>query len=403
MEVSSVMWNPVLKTSNNKSSTVTIVLLLWWIKRISCIQDTPYIRPCKLDCSIPAADDLKYRQSFLAVLLITALLFSLSFNVFASEAIKVKTTPYKDITINVRHTLGGAVPAENNSSLSAQISAVIEQFHVDTGYEVKKGDLLVTLNCKENRLKLKQASANLNAEKAQLTNAKSQFIQAKKLNKQGNISKEIYNQREAEENRLKATVENRKAAKSLAQINVDRCQIKAPFDGYITRRDASVGELTQPGTALLQLISKTNNIVEVKINNRLLNSFSQGKNYQFVFNNKSYALKVEFILPVLDKATRNHIARLSFVSEHAITGSVGKVKWQDAISSIPSSYIVLRNKKLGVLIAENTGTDKSRAKFIEIENAQEGQPASFTLDDETQIITKGRFNVKHGDALKITN
>jgi multidrug efflux pump subunit AcrA (membrane-fusion protein) len=368
MEASSVMWNPVLKTSNNKSSTVTIVLLLWWIKRISCIQDTPYIRRCRPDCSIPAADDLEYRPSFLAILLITAVLFSLSFNVFASEAIKVKTTPYKDITINVRHTLGGAVPAENNSSLSAQISAVIEQFHVDTGYKVKKGDLLVTLNCKENRLKLKQASANLNAEKAQLTNAKSQFIQAKKLNKQGNISKEIYNQREAEENRLKATVENRKAAKSLAQINVDRCQIKAPFDGYITRRDASVGELTQPGTALLQLISKTNNIVEVKINNRLLNSFSQGKNYQFVFNNK-----------------------------------VGKVKWQDAISSIPSSYIVLRNKKLGVLIAENTGTDKSRAKFIEIENAREGQPASFTLDDETQIITKGRFNVKHGDALQINN
>lgn len=358
------MWNPVLKTRNNKSGTVTIVLLQWWI---------------------------------------TALLFLLSFNVFASEAIKVKTTAYKDIAINVTHTLGGVVPAENNSSISAQIIAVIEKFHADTGYEVKKGDLLVTLNCKENRLKLKQASANLKAEKAQLSNAKSQFIQAKKLNKQGNISKEIYNQREAEENRLKATVENRKASMSLAQINVDRCQIKAPFDGYITRRDASVGELTQPGTTLLQLVSKTNNIVEVRINNRLLNSFSQGKNYQFVFNNKSYALKVEFILPVLDTATRNHIARLSFVSEHAITGSVGKVKWQDAISSIPSSYIVLRNKKLGIIIAENTAAGKSRAKFIEIENAREGQPASVTLDDETQIITQGRFNVKHGDALQINN
>jgi len=332
------------------------------------------------------------------LIILTALFFSLSHNVTASEEIKVKTAPYKDIAINVTHTLGGVVPAENNSSISAQISAVIEQFHADTGYEVVKGGLLVTLNCKENRLRLKQADANLKAEEAQLTNAKSQFSQAKKLNRQGNISKEIYNQREAEENRLKATVENRKAARSLAQVNVDRCQIKAPFDGYITKRDASVGELTQPGTALLQLVSKTNNIVEVKINNRLLSSFSQGKNHQFVFNNKSYALKVEFILPVLDKATRNHIARLSFVSEHAITGSVGKVKWQDAVSSIPSSYIMLRDKKLGILIAE-----KNTAKFIEIKNAREGQPATVTLDDQTQIITNGRFNVRHGDALQINN
>ena len=327
-----------------------------------------------------------------------ALFFSLTHSLIADEAIKVKTTSYKDIAINVSHTLGGAVPAENNSRISAQISAVIEIFHVDTGYEVNKGDLLVTLNCKENRLRLKQANASLKAEKAQLANAKSQYVQAKKLNKQGNISKEIYNQREAEESRLKATVEHRTVARSLAQVNVDRCQIKAPFDGYITKRDASVGELTQPGTALLQLVSKTNNIVEVKINNRLLNSFSQGKNHQFVFNNKSYALQVEFILPVLDSATRNHIARLKFVDEHAITGSIGKVKWQDAIPSIPSSYIVLRNKQLGILIAED-----NKARFVEIDNAREGQPASFELDDETQIITKGRFNVRDGDILLTNN
>jgi RND family efflux transporter MFP subunit len=330
------------------------------------------------------------------------LFFLLCTNSFAENASSkgtiVKTTAYKDIAINVTHTLGGAVPAAQDSNISAQISAIINQFHVDTGHEVKKGDLLVSLDCGENQLKLKQAEANLNAEKVQLQHAIIQFNQAKKLDKQGNISKELYNQREAEENRLKATVESKKAEKGLAQINVDRCQKKAPFDGYITKRDASVGELTQPGTALLQLVSKTNNIVEVKINNRLLNSFSQGKNHRFVFNNKTYALKIEFILPILDTATRNHIARLSFINENAFTGSVGKVQWQDKNPSIPSSYIVLRNKKPGVFVAEN-----NTAKFIEIENASEGQPATFTLDDETQIITKGRFNLKDGDILRIEN
>ncbi len=348
------MWNPVLKTSRNNLITQAVF--------------------------------------------VTTLLFLLFHNAGAGEAVKVKTAAYKDIATNVTHTLGGVVPAENNSSISAQISAVIKQFHVDVGYEVKKGDALVTLECKENHLKLKQAGASLRAEKALLTNAKSQFIQARKLNRQGNISKEIYNQREAEEDRLQATVENRKAARSLAQVNVDRCHIKAPFDGYITRRDASVGELTQPGSALLQLVSKTNDTVEVKINNRLLESFSQGKNYRFVFGEKSYPLKVKFILPVLDRASRNHIARLSFVNEHAITGSVGKVKWQETATSIPASFIVLRDKKLGILVAEN-----NIAKFIEIKNAHEGQSATVTLDDETQIITRGRFNVKPGDALVITN
>lgn len=317
----------------------------------------------------------------------------------ASERVKkVKTAAYKNIAVNITHTLGGVVPAAQDSSISAQISAIINKFNVDTGYEVKQGDLLLTLDCKENMLRLKQAKASFNAEKALLKNAISQFEQAGKLNKQGNISKEIYNQREAEESRLKAMLESKKIAQSLAQINVNRCTIKAPFDGYITRRDASIGELTQPGTPLLQLVSKINNIVEVKINNRLLNSFAQGVNHHFVFNNKSYALKVDHIVPILDKNSRNHIARLSFIDKHAVTGSVGKVQWQDKKPSIPSSYIVLRKNKPGVLIAE-----KNIAKFIEIETAIEGQPAILTLDDATQIITSGRFNVNPGDNIEITN
>jgi RND family efflux transporter MFP subunit len=311
---------------------------------------------------------------------------------------KVKTAAYKDIAINITHTIGGVVPAAQDSSISAQISAIIKQFHVDTGYDVKKGDLLVTLDCKENRLRLKQAKASLDAEKAQLKNAVSQFRQAGKLNKQGNISKEIYNQREAEENRLKAMVENKKATLALAQINVNRCTIKAPFDGYITRRDASIGELTQIGTPLLQLVSKVNDIVEVKINNRLLNSFAQGNNYKFVFNNTSYPLKVKHILPILDKNTRNHIARLSFIDNHAITGSVGKVQWQDKQRSITSSYIVLRDNKLGVLVAEG-----DTAKFIEIKTAIEGQPAVIDLEDTAQIITTGRFNISPGDSIDVSN
>ncbi|MFV2003982.1 MAG: efflux RND transporter periplasmic adaptor subunit [Gammaproteobacteria bacterium] len=327
------------------------------------------------------------------------LLISISFaSQGAEKPRKVNTSAYKDIKVYVSHTLGGAVPAEQDSNLSAQISAIITAFHVDKGDEVKKDDVLVSLDCREKDLLLKRAAANLKAEKVQLAHALTQYNQAKKLNNQGNISKELYNQREAEENRLKATLENKKAARSLAQIKVDRCQIKAPFDGYITRRDASVGELTQTGTSLLHLVSKTNNVVDVKVNNRLLSSFTQGNNFRFVFNNKSYPLQIKSILPVLDAKTRNHLARLSFINERAVTGSVGKVIWQDAEASVPSDYIVSRDNKLGVLIAEN-----DTAKFIEIKNAREGLTAKIELDDNVQIITRGRFNVKQGDTLLVNN
>jgi multidrug efflux pump subunit AcrA (membrane-fusion protein) len=162
----------------------------------------------------------------------SALLFTLSVNSLAiyandAEVKNVKTTSYKNIALQITHTLGGVVPAAQDSNISAQISAqisaIINEFHVDTGYEVTKDDLLVSLDCREHQLLLKQASANLKAEEVQLAHAKTQFNQAKKLNKQGSISKEIYNQREAEENRLKATVVNKKAAQQLSTVIAERC------------------------------------------------------------------------------------------------------------------------------------------------------------------------------------
>ena len=367
-----VMWNPVLNPNNKK----------------------------------PVESKLKAPLAF-SLLLLTCLLTN-SNTSYSDESEtktnanaagkKVKTIAYKDVAIKISHTLGGVVPAAQDSHISAQISAIINNFHVDTGHEVQKGDLLVSLDCRENKLRHKQSIANLKAEQAQLQLAIKQFDQAEKLSSQGNIAKETYNQREAEVSRLRATVENKKAAKSISQINIDRCQIKAPYAGYITNREASIGELTQPGTHLLKLVSKTNNIVEVKINNRLLTSFSQGENHQFTFNNQSYPLKVKFVLPVLDTTTRNHIARLNFVEQPAITGSVGKVQWQDKQSSLPSSYLIFRNDKLGVLIAE-----ENKARFIEIVGAREGQPATADLDSDAQIITKGRFNIHADDLLLIDN
>ncbi|RKZ59776.1 MAG: hypothetical protein DRQ44_13360, partial [Gammaproteobacteria bacterium] len=166
----------------------------------------------------------KPRNNFINKIFSTsALLFTLSVNSLAihADAVEVKnvkTTSYKNIALNITHTLGGVVPAAQDSNISAQVSAIINEFHVDTGYEVKKDDLLVSLDCREHLLLLKRADANLKAEQVQLAHAKTQFNQAKKLNKQGNISKERYNQREAEENRLKATVVNKKAAQQLSKI-----------------------------------------------------------------------------------------------------------------------------------------------------------------------------------------
>ncbi len=314
----------------------------------------------------------------------------------STAGIKVKTQTYASLARQVEHKVGAFVPATSDSAISAQISAIIQQFHVDVGEQVKQGALLVTLDCATYRLRLQQARAQLDAEKARLDNAGKQLKQAESLKKQGNLSKEIYNQRVANEASARATVTAQRIAVKIAARDVEHCKISAPFDGYITQRYTGIGELTQPGVALLQMVSRDNPLVEAQISERQLAGFIDGDNHHYRYRQNDYPLSIEQVLPILDTQTHTHRVRLRFTDKRAVTGSVGDLVWRDKAYSLPASLLLRRNNRAGIFLAR-----KNRAVFYPVDNAVEGQPLLVKLDNNESLITVGRFSLNDGDPVQI--
>jgi RND family efflux transporter MFP subunit len=311
-----------------------------------------------------------------------------------ASAVNVKTVSYKDTAYYPQHNTAAEVIARHNSRISAEITATVVSVNHDTGDRVSQGDTVISLDCRTYRLQLQQAKAAHEALSAQYENAKKLFASARKLQKQNNISQELYNQRNADASRLKAELLNTKAGIEAAAIAVDKCSINAPYDGYISERFISKGELAQPGTPVFQMITSEPGHVEAHINSFEYQSFLTGTNYQFVFNGISHELAVDSILPVLDRNYRTHTATLSFVDEPAPTGSHGELKWLDNKLALPSSLVVVREQQAGVFIANS-----STAKFIPVDAYIEGQPAFIELEADTQIISTGRHGLKDGDSI----
>ena len=211
-----------------------------------------------------------------------------------------------------------------------------------------------------------------------------------------NISREDYNQRQADASRLQAESLHTKAGIQNAKIAVDKCAIRAPYDGYISMRHISKGELVQPGIPVFQMITSAQGEVDAHINSFEYESFLQGTDFEFVFNGNPYELTVDSILPVLDKNFRTHTARLSFIGDAAPTGSHGDLRWRDNKLALPSNLVVVRNKQAGILIVNS-----DRAKFIPVDGYVEGHPVTIELDADTRIITTGRYGLKDGDAIII--
>ena len=323
--------------------------------------------------------------------------FGYSGLVLSAKPVNVKTVRYADVAYQPVHTTAAEVIARHDSKISAEISAVVLDVKHDTGDKVNAGDTIIELDCRTHKLQLQQAKASHDAVVAQHTNTKKLLESAKKLQKQNNISRELYNQREADEARLKAESLGTRAGIESAKIAVEKCNIIAPYDGYISERFISKGEHVQPGTPVFQIVTSASGSVEANINTFEYDSFKQGEAFQYRYDGISYDLTVDSILPVLDKTYRTHTARLSFSEEPAPTGSHGELEWKDRDLAVPSNMVVVRNKQPGVLVVDN-----NKALFVAVDSYTEGHPAFLKLDADTQIITIGRHGLNSGDAINIS-
>lgn len=125
----------------------------------------------------------------------------------------------------------GHVLPYSTVTIHSQIGGKISEVHFKQGQEVKKGDLLFTIDPRPSQAELAQARATLERDKAQLENAKIQFHREQKLFDQKLVSQDEFDTAKANMDALGGTVAADGAAVTNAELNLEYCQIRAPIDG----------------------------------------------------------------------------------------------------------------------------------------------------------------------------
>jgi RND family efflux transporter MFP subunit len=144
-------------------------------------------------------------------------------------------TPYLDAT--------GNTASVNTVKLVARVQGYVQEIKYKDGAQVKKGTPLFVIEPEPYKVKLDQAKAAEEGAKATLVNAEAEFkrqqeLQAKDVSTQANLDKALANRDTAHANVLQA-----QATVETAEINLGYTTVSAPFDGVVTARKVSVGEL----------------------------------------------------------------------------------------------------------------------------------------------------------------
>jgi RND family efflux transporter MFP subunit len=120
--------------------------------------------------------------------------------------------------------------------------------NIDQGDYVVKGTLLATVEQDDYQQKLAQAQASLAKSQAEHERASLSFERVSALYKVGAATQPDYDDSRAQEQSTQAAIDNAKAQIGEAQIALGYCELRAPFDSWVLKRNVDVGTLVGPAT-----------------------------------------------------------------------------------------------------------------------------------------------------------
>ncbi|KAA3619602.1 MAG: efflux RND transporter periplasmic adaptor subunit [Calditrichaeota bacterium] len=312
------------------------------------------------------------------------------------DLIPVEVTTLNAGEISSFILLSSNLETERMADVYSRVQGVMEKIKVEEGQEVRKGEILATLEADE--YKLAAAKALVDFQKQKSVFERAQQMHAKKL-----FSNEEFEQ-------AKFTKESAEIAYKQAKLNLDYTQIEAPISGVVGERLSRVGDRVQPSDKLFSVVNTEEIIAVIHVPEKEIGRIRTGQD-AFVMSDhlgvNQFLGKVKRVSPVVDpqsgtfKVTigiRNRANKLRpgmFINVHVITET-----HKDAVL-VPKSAIVYENETMNVYVVRDSLAHKlvlnSGFQNYEFIEALDGLQAG------DKIIVVGQSGLKDQTKVKVVS
>ena len=245
------------------------------------------------------------------------------------------------------------VKEEYSMDMKSEVAGRVlrDGYQLEVGNAIKEGDILAHLDTTDVQIEITQAQNNYNSAKQraelpsaliyQIETAHSEFSNAERLFKMGQMSDSDYQKARRAEQVLQTALALEKvrneedlhtdeSALATKKHELEKMTIRAPFDGVISAVYAHPGDLISSGSPIVTLIT-TSRLVEAKISEEDFAKIRPGQKALVIFlpyGQWEYNAVVKKILPTADPETQRHLVDLDITDidpKLLIPGITGEV------------------------------------------------------------------------------
>jgi membrane fusion protein (multidrug efflux system) len=152
------------------------------------------------------------------------------------------------------YEFNGRIQAINSVNIVARVTAFLEQQLFTEGTDVKKGDLLYTLERAPYQATVDVQKAAVAQAKAQLDNGNIELWRKRDLVQKNAGTQQALDAAEATQRTQTAQVLAAQAQLESAQINLDYTEIRSPIDGRIGRSSVTIGNVVSTASGTLTTV-----------------------------------------------------------------------------------------------------------------------------------------------------
>ena len=308
----------------------------------------------------------------------------------------------------------GTVTPIRTVDLHPQTTATIRQVHIKEGQFVKQGELMFSLDDREDRANLDKAQAQVERDRASLADLERQFKRSQDLFAQHFIAQSAVDTLRAQVDQARATLQADIAAARASSVTTSYTAIRAPMSGRVGGINVYPGSLVQPATSLTTITQLDPITVAFTLPESSLPALLAAQ--------KRGKVEVE-ALPGADLAPVK--GQLSFV-DNTVDPQAGTIKVKAEFDNRettlwPGQYVntkvIVQTLKDAVVIPQNAIITNAQGTFVYVLEKDHsarlvpvqrvygaGVDAAVSgLAGSEQVITDGKQNVRPGAKVRLAS